>query len=91
MIVLLYSMKGRKTKVVQDPEELRKKVGAKLKRLRKEMGYQNSDDFAYDNNINRSQYGKYESGSQDIRLSTLAKIINTFGLTVEEFFGEGLD
>lgn len=70
---------------------MRKKVGAKLKRIRKELGYGNSDDFAYDHGINRSQYGKYEAGSQDLRLSTLVRILNAMGLTLEEFFGDGLD
>jgi transcriptional regulator with XRE-family HTH domain len=67
-----------------------KKIGAKLKKLRKEKGYKNSDDFAYDNEINRSQYGKYEAGAQDMRMSSLLKTINRMGLTLEEFFKEGL-
>lgn len=86
-------MKGSKKKagsVSQDPDEVLKKIGAKMKRLRKEMGYENSDDFSYDNGINRSQYGKYEAGSQDMRVSSLIRAINSLGVTVEEFFGEGL-
>ncbi len=71
--------------------ELQKKIGQKLKRIRKELGYTNGDDFAYDKGINRSQYGKYEAGSQDMRLSSLVKIINSMGLTLEEFFKGSLD
>jgi transcriptional regulator with XRE-family HTH domain len=84
-------MKGVKRKtgsLRQDPEALRKNIGAKLKKIRKELGYGNGDDFAYAAEINRSQYGKYEAGSQDIRLSTLLKIVNSMDLTLEEFFSK---
>jgi transcriptional regulator with XRE-family HTH domain len=85
-------MKVKKAASVnQNPEDLIKKIGRKMARLRKEMGYSNADDFSYDKGLNRAQYGKYEAGSQDLRMSTLTTIINKFGLTVEEFFGEGLD
>jgi transcriptional regulator with XRE-family HTH domain len=87
-------MKGPKKKtnaVHQDPRNLLKKVGTKLKQRRKELGYENGDDFAYDSGINRSQYGKYEAGSQDMRFSTLIRTVNSLGLTIEEFFSKGLD
>jgi len=85
-------MKVKKPNIVsQNPNEVLKKVGAKLVRLRKEKGYTNSDAFTYDHGINRSQYGKYETGGQDMRFSTLIRIINALGLTVEDFFGTGLD
>lgn len=80
----------KKTDAVnQDSAELLKLIGKKLMKRRKELGYKNGDDFAYDSGINRSQYGKYEAGSQDMRLSTLAKTVNSLGLTIEEFFSEG--
>jgi transcriptional regulator with XRE-family HTH domain len=87
-------MKASKKKasaINQDTDEVLKKIGAKMKRLRKEMGYENSDDFSYDKGINRSQYGKYEAGSQDMRVSSLIKAINSLGVTVEDFFADGLD
>jgi transcriptional regulator with XRE-family HTH domain len=77
--------------VVQNPKATLKKIGAKLKKLRKERGYMNSDDFAYDNEINRSQYGKYEAGTKDLRISSLLKTVNSLGVTIEEFFSDGLD
>lgn len=85
-------MKGKKTDISfeENSEELQKRIGLKLKRIRKELGYNNADDFAYDKGINRSQYGKYEAGSQDIRLSSLVRIINAMGLTFEQFFKEPL-
>jgi transcriptional regulator with XRE-family HTH domain len=86
-------MKRVKTtvKIEENAEVILEKIGAKLKRLRKERGYHNSDDFAYDNEINRSQYGKYEAGAQDMRFSSLAKTVNTMGITLAEFFKDGLD
>jgi transcriptional regulator with XRE-family HTH domain len=87
-------MKATKKKtstINQDPEEFLKKMGAKMKRLRKEIGYENSDDFAYDNGINRSQFGKYEAGSQDMRISSLLKAVNGLGMTLEDFFAGGLE
>ena len=74
--------------VNQDSAELLKVIGRKLIKKRKELGYKNGDDFAYDSGINRSQYGKYEAGSQDMRLSTLVKTVNSLGFTIEEFFSE---
>ena len=68
-----------------------KKIGKKLTTLRKAAGYKNSDDFAYDHEINRSQYGKYEAGTKDMRVSSLQKVVAAFGLTLEEFFAGGLD
>ena len=82
-------MKVKKANSVnQNPREVLKKVGSKMARVRKENGFTNGDDFAYDKGINRSQYGKYEAGSQDMRLSTLIKTINKLGLTIEEFFSK---
>lgn len=85
-------MKAKKSNSVnQNPKDILRKIGKKMANTRKELGYTNSDDLAYDKGINRSQYGKYEAGGQDMRLSTLLKTINKLGLTIEEFFGQGLD
>lgn len=82
---------GNKSRALEDPHQTLKKIGAKLKKIRKQKGYPNSDDFAYDHDINRSQYGKYEAGAMDMRVSSLLKTVNLLGLTIEEFFAEGLD
>ncbi|WP_269237346.1 helix-turn-helix domain-containing protein [Flavobacterium flavigenum] len=62
-----------------------KKIGARLRYFRKKAGYTNSDDFAYDNNISRPQYGKYEAGA-NIQLNTLIKILKLMNVSLEEFF-----
>ena len=71
-----------------DPKVELKKIGARLKSIRKGAGYSSPDKFAYDHGINRSQYGKYEAGSEDLRLSSLLKVLDKLGLTLPEFFNE---
>ncbi|MEO1262047.1 MAG: helix-turn-helix transcriptional regulator [Bacteroidota bacterium] len=62
--------------------------GKRLKQIRKAKGYSNYEQFAYEHEIGRAQYGRYEKGS-DIRLSTLLKLLRALGISPGEFFGEG--
>lgn len=71
-------------------EEVLQKLAKRIKELRIAKGYSSYEYFAYDHNISRAQYGRYEKG-EDLRFSTLAKIINAFGITMSEFFSEGFD
>jgi transcriptional regulator with XRE-family HTH domain len=79
-------------KEIQKPDEFEvflQKVGARMRQLRIERGYSNYEHFAYDNDISRSQYGKYEQGKDDLRLSSLYRVISSFNITIEEFFSKG--
>jgi transcriptional regulator with XRE-family HTH domain len=67
-----------------------KKLGDRLKQLRIKAGYSNYEYFAYENNIGRAQYGKYETGG-NIQFDTLVKLINIHNITIREFFSEGFD
>ncbi len=71
-----------------DPKVELKKIGERLREIRKEKGYSSPDKFAYEHGINRSQYGKYEAGTEDLRLSSLIKVLNKLGLSLNEFFKE---
>jgi len=84
--------KGRKTsKTIElNAEEQLQKLGARIKALRIAEGYSSYEYFAYEHGISRAQFGRYENG-QDIRFSTLIRIINAFGMSVTEFFSEGFD
>lgn len=62
-----------------------KKIGERLKFFRKKAGYSNSEYFAYENNLSRPQYGKYEAGA-NIQLNTLIRILKLMNVTLEEFF-----
>lgn len=64
--------------------------GKRLKYLRKKAGYNNYELFAFENGLGRSQYGRYEKGS-DIRLSTLMRVIKALDMTPAEFFSEGFE
>jgi len=65
-------------------------LGERLKNLRKEKGYTNYELFAFDNEIPRAQYGRYEKGS-DLRFSSLVKVVHALGYNLKDFFSEGFD
>ena len=65
-----------------------KNLGTKIKKLRLAKGYTNADFFAYDNHISRSQYGRYERG-EDIRFSSLLKVLQIHHLSLKDFFSDG--
>ncbi len=71
------------------PEYL-KKLGARIKQLRLKAGYTSYEFFAYDHNFSRAQWGRYENG-QDLKFTSLVKVVKSFGITLEEFFAEGFE
>jgi transcriptional regulator with XRE-family HTH domain len=71
-------------------EQALQKMGERIRKLRIERGYTSYEYFAYEHEISRAQFGRYERG-EDLRFSTLVKIINAMGLTLEEFFAEGFE
>jgi transcriptional regulator with XRE-family HTH domain len=75
-----------KKKVNKDVQKLAKRIRS----LRIKAGYSNYEYFAYDNNLPRAQYGRYEKG-EDIRFSSLVKIAKAFKMSLSEFFTEGFD
>lgn len=64
------------------------KLANRIRQLRIEKGYSNYEQFAYENNIPRAQYGRYEKG-EDLRYTSLIKVIQALGVTPEEFFSKG--
>lgn len=66
------------------------RLGKRIKELRIKLGYTNYEFFAYDNEIARAQYGKYEKG-EDMRYTSLLKVIRALGVTPKEFFSKGFD
>lgn len=64
-------------------------ISKKIKKLRKEKGFNSYELFAYDIEVSRSSMSNYESGNfNDIQLGTLLKIIDGLGMTPAEFFAE---
>jgi len=80
----------RKNPVSADAEDMQKKLGARIKSLRERKGYANYEKFAYDHDISRSQFGAYERG-ENLKFSTLVRVVKAFDLTLKEFFSEGFD
>lgn len=74
----------------KDIQEILKQIGKRLRQVRKAKGYSNYEFFAYDNNISRSQYNRYENGG-DFHMSSLLKILLAHNMSVTEFFSEGFE
>jgi transcriptional regulator with XRE-family HTH domain len=74
-----------KKTITEEEKIVLKKIGDKLKQLRKDAGYTSYEYFAYENNISRPQYGKYEAGA-NIQLNTLIRILSHLNISLEDFF-----
>lgn len=61
------------------------KIGERLRELRKKAGYKSYENFAFDNEINRVQYGRMEKGA-NITLASLLKVLDIHKITLEDFF-----
>jgi transcriptional regulator with XRE-family HTH domain len=62
-----------------------KKIAARIKQLRIKAGYSAAEKFAYEHEMSRAQYARYELGT-DMCISTLLKITNAHNITLHEFF-----
>ncbi len=65
-------------------------IAKKIKHLRIKSGYSNYEDFAYDADIARAQYGKYENGA-NLMITTLMKIVKQHNMSLLEFFNLDID
>jgi transcriptional regulator with XRE-family HTH domain len=72
------------------PTEELKKLGNRIKALRIKSGYTNYESFAFEHDIPRAQFGRYERG-EDLRYSSLLKVLGALNLSAKEFFYEGFD
>ena len=71
-------------------EEMLEKLGGRLREFRKAKGYTNYEQFAFTHGLPRAQYGRYEKG-QDLRFSSLVKVLDAMQVTLPEFFAEGFE
>tara|TARA_B100000508_G_C11230602_1_gene166786 strand:+ start:164 stop:400 length:237 start_codon:yes stop_codon:yes gene_type:complete len=74
----------------KEKEEFLQKLGQRIKELRIAKGYTNYEIFAYDNNIPRAQYGRYEKG-ENLRIFSFFKILKALEISPKDFFKEGFD
>lgn len=75
-------LKKRSRKLTK--EQAIKMLAKRIRSLREQKGYSSYEYFAYDHNISRAQYGRYERG-EDLRFSSLIKVAQAFGMSLEEF------
>ena len=78
-------------KLDRNTTQILKKIGQRLRELRKEKGFKSYEQFAFTHEINRVQYGYYEQGIKDLRISSLVKVLNAHDLTLSQFFDEYFD
>lgn len=83
-------MKGKDEQFESFKQEQIQKLAERIKELRIKKGYTSYEYFAYDNNIPRAQYGRYEKG-EDLKFSSLLKVIKGLDMSIKEFFEEGFE
>jgi transcriptional regulator with XRE-family HTH domain len=69
----------------EEQEKAIKKLAERIRELRIKKGYSSFERFAFENDIDRSQYGKYERGA-DLRITTLVRVIKALDVKIDEFF-----
>ena len=74
----------------KEEEELLNRLGNRIRELRIEKGYSSQESFAYDAEIPRAQYGRYEKG-ENLTMLSLYKILKFHKLSFEDFFGVGFE
>jgi transcriptional regulator with XRE-family HTH domain len=85
--------KGSPKKAVLAPkieEEQILRLAARIKFLRESKGYSSYEKFAFEHDIPRAQFGRYEKG-EDLRFSSLVRVLNALDISFQEFFSEGFD
>ncbi len=68
---------------MQDQIEFRRKLGARVRKLREQKGW-SQETFAHETGMARSFTSALELGKKDIRLSTMFKLCDIFGLTIRQ-------
>ena len=66
-----------------------KKLGYRMKSLRKKKGFDSVEKFSFDSDISRVLYGNYENGN--ITYKNLLKVIRSLDISIKDFFSEGFD
>jgi len=80
------TQKSLSIKEINADSEL-KAIGERIRELRKAKGYTSYETFANEHDIHRVQWGRYEQG-QDMRSSTLIKIMKILGVSAKDFFAD---
>lgn len=76
--------------MTKEEEKLLKQMGNRIRNLRIDAGFTSQETFAYEANIPRAQYGRYEAGT-NITFLSLNKILKFHKLSLEAFFSQGFE
>jgi transcriptional regulator with XRE-family HTH domain len=76
--------------MTKEEEKLLRLMGKRIRELRINAGFNSQEAFAYEANIPRAQYGRYETGT-NITILSLSKIIKFHKISLEEFFSQGFE
>lgn len=68
---------------MQVPAKVRKNLGNRIRQLREKRGW-SQEEFALKAKLGRSFAGSVERGERDIRITTLCKLADVFGITLSE-------
>ena len=74
----------------KEQKKLYPKIGERIKEFRKKAGYTSQETFAYDAEIPRALYGRYEKGA-NITIYSLYKILKFHKISFKDFFSKGFD
>ena len=64
-------------------------LGKRIRTIRKSKN-SNYEHWAYEHGFNRSSVSRFEAG-EDIRFSSLLRILEAFDMSLQEFFSEGFE
>ena len=64
------------------------KIGKRLKEMRIAKGYSSYRNFANEHDIEPKSYWRLEQGVSDFKLSSLKRVLDAYGLNIEDFFRE---
>jgi transcriptional regulator with XRE-family HTH domain len=70
---------------MQDSITVRRELGLHIRALRQKKKW-SQEDLSHESGLARSFTGAIERGEKDLRLSTLVKLANTFGISISKLF-----
>lgn len=77
-------------KAIENEAELYSLLGKRITNLRKKAGYTSQETFAYDAEIPRALYGRYEKGV-NLTLASLYRILKYHKISLSDFFKNGFE
>jgi hypothetical protein len=74
-----------KMELSRKQEKRLSKIGERLRELRKGAGYKSYENFAFDNELNRVQYGRMEKGA-NMTIASIMRVLDVHKVSLEDFF-----